>query len=224
MKKSYKILRDAGFEITQYKGKEDRKSFSDMVAQFDALIVGAHEFTTEDLARCKNLKIICKYGVGVDNIDLQKAKEMGIAVTNTPGANAKAVSDLAFGMMLDCARNISLGNKSVHDGVWKSVMGVDVCEKTLGVMGFGAIGKNLAKRARGFDMKIFAYDPYLKEIPAGYEYVTLCSKDEMLAQCDFLSLHLPLNEQTYNFIAKRELAAMKKRRLCRQYGKGRDRQ
>lgn len=205
------ILKEAGYEVTM-KGKDfDQAEFEAMIPEYDALIIGAHEFPEAVMERCPNLKIICKHGAGLDNIHLDKAKELGIAVCNVPGTNSNAVADLTFGLMLAVARNIVGTNRWVHEGKWQTAIGVDVCYKPLGLMGFGAIAKNVARRAIGFGMKVLAYDPFVKELPEEFKgHVTLCSEEEVITGCDFLSLHLPLNDQTRNMISAPELARMKK--------------
>ncbi|MBZ4645391.1 MAG: hypothetical protein PWR27_1481 [Petroclostridium sp.] len=203
------ILKDAGFEIT-FAGKDfNQEEFARIIPDYDALIIGAHKFYPEDMERCTKLKIICKHGAGLDNIDLEKAKELGITVTNVPGTNSNAVADLAFGMMLACARRIVLTNNRVHNGEWKPAIGTDVYNKTLGLIGFGAIAKNVARRAKGFSMKVLAYDPFVTEVPEEFDHVRLCDIKEVIENCDFLSLHLPLNDQTLNLISKKEIASMK---------------
>lgn len=204
------ILKQAGFEVTM-KGKDfDQAEFEAIVPEFDALIIGAHEFPQEVMTRCSRLKIICKHGAGLDNIHLDKAKELGITVCNVPGTNSNAVADLTFGLMLAVARNIVSTNRWVHEEKWQTAIGVDVCGKTLGLMGFGAIAKNVARRANGFGMKVLAYDPYVKELPEEFRgYVSLRGQEEVLTGCDFLSLHLPLTDETRNMIGAPELARMK---------------
>jgi D-3-phosphoglycerate dehydrogenase len=163
------------------------------------------------MERCPKLKIICKHGAGLDNIHLDKAKELGISVCNVPGTNSNAVADLTFSLMLAVARNVVCTNRWVHEGKWQTAIGVDVCYKTLGLMGFGAIAKNVARRAAGFGMKVLAYDPYVKELPEEFQsYVTLCGQEEVIAGCDFLSLHLPLTDETRDMIDAPQLAQMKK--------------
>lgn len=206
-----KILLDAGIEIVNKSVGFDQAEFERIIPEFDALIIGAHEFEEKDMARCPNLKIICKHGVGLNNIHLKKARELGIAVTNAPGTNSNAVADLTFGLMLSVARKISHSSALVKEGVWKSHIGEDVCGKTVGLLGFGAIARKVANRARGFDMQVLAYDPYVKELPEEYRgFVKLCGLEEVISGCDFLSVHLPLTEETKYMISARELAMMKK--------------
>ncbi|WMJ83522.1 phosphoglycerate dehydrogenase [Oscillospiraceae bacterium LTW-04] len=204
------ILKDAGYEIV-LRGKDfDQQKFNAEIADYDALVIGAHDFPAEVLAGCKKLKIICKHGAGLDNIPIEAAKAQGIMVCNVPGTNANAVADLTFGLMLCCARQIVAANNRVHTGAWKTITGTDVYAKTLGLLGFGAIAKNVARRAAGFNMKVLAYDPFIKTLPEEFSHVTLCDNImEVISQCDFLSLHLPLTDETRGMIGAKELSAMK---------------
>ncbi len=182
-----------------------------MIPDYDALIIGAHEFPEAVMERCPKLKIICKHGAGLENIHLDKAKELGVAVCNVPGTNANAVADLTFGLMLAAARNIVSTNRWVHESKWQTAIGVDVYGKTLGLMGFGAIAKNVARRAAGFSMKVLAYDPYVTQLPEEFQgYVTLADRETVLTGCDYLSLHLPLTDETRGMIGGAELARMRK--------------
>lgn len=205
-----RILLDAGVQIVNKSVGFDQAEFERIIPEFDALIIGAHEFEEKDMERCPNLKIICKHGVGLNNIHLEKASQLGIAVTNAPGTNSNAVADLTFGLMLSVARKISHSAALVRQGVWRSHIGEDVCGKTLGLLGFGAIARKVANRAKGFDMQVLAYDPYVKELPAEYQgFVKLCGLDEVISGCDFLSVHLPLTDETKNMIGAKELGNMK---------------
>lgn len=204
------ILLDAGIEITNISAKFDQAEFERIIPEFDALIIGAHDFSEVDMERCPKLKIICKHGVGLDNIHLNKAKELGIAVCNAPGTNSNAVADLTLGLMLSVSRKISHSAALVREGVWKSHIGEDVCCKTLGLLGFGAIARGVARRAKGFGMKVLAYDPYITDLPEEFAgWVTLCTLDEVVASCDFLSVHMPLTPETRNIISVDALAKMK---------------
>ena len=204
------ILESAGIEITNISANFDQAEFERIIPEFDALIIGAHDFSEADMERCPNLKIICKHGVGLDNIHVNKAKELGIAVCNAPGTNSNAVADLALGLMLSVCRKISHSAALVREGVWKSHIGEDVCGKTLGLLGFGAIAKGVARRARGFGMKIMAYDPFVTQLPEEFEgWVELCDMEKVITTCDILSVHIPLTPETRNTISTAELAKMK---------------
>ncbi|WP_312612500.1 phosphoglycerate dehydrogenase [Oscillibacter sp.] len=204
------ILEQAGCEVILMGKDFDMERFAETVTECDALIIGAHDFPVELMNRCEKLKVICKHGAGLDNLHLEEAKARGIAVCNVPGTNANAVADLTMGLMLSCARHISLGDRRVRQGQWKALTGKDVYAKTLGLLGFGAVAKNVARRAAGFSMRVLAYDPYVHVLPEGFEHVTLCENAaEVISGCEFLSIHLPLNEETRGMIGAAELAAMR---------------
>lgn len=206
----FRILRESGIEWVHQGADFRQEHFEEVIPEFDGLIIGAHPFPPDVMARCEKLQIICKHGAGLDNIPLEAAEKLGITVCNAPGTNSNAVADLAFGMMLDLARKITLADHRVHQHEWKSIIGVDVCYKTLGLIGFGAVAKCVARRAHGFGMKVLAYDPFIKEISDEYaDFVTLCDRNTVIQNADFLSLHLPLTPDTLNMISATELASMK---------------
>jgi len=150
-----------------------------------------------------------KYGVGVDNIDTLAAREHGVRVVNLPGINAVSVAEMTLGLMLAVARRIAAGDRSVRAGKWEGMIGTDVVGKTLGIVGTGAVGCSLAKMVSGLGMTILGFDPVDNPdfIAAGGRYVPL---DRILESSDFLSLHLPLNEQTFHFVDGKMFARMKK--------------
>ena len=176
----------------------------------DGYIAGL-DFITADVIKAapKSLKVISRYGAGCDRVDIKAAAEKGVVVTFTPGVNANAVADLAMGLMLSVARRIPMLDRKTKQGEWTRSTGVELYGKTLGIVGIGAIGKNLAKRAAGFEMKLLAYDPYGdREYMAknGIEDVTL---NYLLQSSDFVSLHLPLNDQTRYILSKEAIAKLK---------------
>jgi len=181
-----------------------------VVKDADVLVVGLQRITERVLDAAARLKVIGRCGVGLDNVDLRAAGARGIPVVYTPGANAQTVADLTLGLMLALARKITQADRMTRDHQWKRIMGNDVWGKTLGIFGLGQIGANVARRAKGFDMRVVAYDvvqnpPLAKEL--GVEYR---SKADIIAQADFITLHLPLNQETQGFIGEQELKAMKK--------------
>jgi D-3-phosphoglycerate dehydrogenase len=204
------ILKENDIEVDFYNEVYHEENFIKIIEQYDALIIGAHEFSEKAMRRAKKLKIVCKHGAGLDNIDLELAKKYNLRVTNVPATNSNAVADLAFGLMLDVARKISFAASGVKNGVWGKIIGTDVCYKTLGLIGFGAIARNVAKRAAGFGMKVLAYDPFVTTLPEGFSHVKLVSFEEVVKQADFLSIHVPLSENTRNLIAGEQMAMMKK--------------
>lgn len=205
-----KILEDAGFEIVMKGADFDQREFEEMIPEFDALVIGAHPFPEEVLERCGKLKIICKHGVGLDNVPVEKCRELGIAVCNTPGTNSNAVADLTFGLILAACRNIVLCSDNVRDGKWKTAVGVDVYRKTLGVLGYGAIAKNVIRRAKGFDMSVIVYNHRPREMDEEFrEYARFGDLEEIFSVCDIITVHLPLTQETADMISYDEIAKMK---------------
>lgn len=204
------ILKESGFEVNFYNDKYNEEMFLSIIGDYDALIIGAHEFSEKAIEKAKKLKIVCKHGTGTDNIDLQAAKKHNVCITNVPAVNSDAVADLAFSLMLDVARRVSFAAGEVKKGLWKNVTGTDVCYKTLGLIGFGAIAKKVAKRAYGFGMKVLTYDPYITDIPDEFPHVSLASFEDILKQADFISVHVPLSDGTKNLIDREEMKLMKK--------------
>ena len=197
-----KILEDAGFEIVMKGADFDQREFEEMIPEFDALVIGAHPFPEEVLERCGKLKIICKHGVGLDNVPVEKCRELGIAVCNTPGTNSNAVADLTFGLILAACRNIVLCSDNVRDGKWKTAVGVDVYRKTLGVLGYGAIAKNVIRRAKGFDMSVIVYNHRPREMDEEFrEYARFGDLEEIFSVCDIITVHLPLTQETADMIS-----------------------
>ena len=180
-----------------------------IIGEYDAIIVGADPITAKIIEAGKKLRIICKHGAGVDNIDCEKAKEMGIPVTNVPATNSNAVADFTFGLILNIARKISESAFEVKQGKWNKNIGVDVFKKTLGIIGCGAIGRRVAKRAKGFDMRVLGYDPYVTKSTniADIEFVDF---DSLIRESDFISIHVPLTPETRNLISDKEMQQMKK--------------
>jgi len=174
----------------------------------DGYIAGLDCIDRAAIQCANNLRIIARYGVGIDSVDLAAARERGIIVTNTPGANAVSVAELAVGMMLALARNLVTATQATKAGQWPRLNGVSLENKTVGILGFGSIGKNVAKRLCGFDCNILAYDPLLPEGPAEYG-VQLLPQNEVVEQSDFLTLHCPLDEQNRGMVNADFLARMK---------------
>jgi len=175
----------------------------------DGYLAGLDFITVKALERADKLRAISRYGIGCDRVDLEAAGKRGIWVTNTPGANSDAVADLTLGLMLAVARAIPLLDKSVKQGEWVRRTGIELGGKTLGILGFGAIGKKVAMRASGFGMRVNAFDPFMDEAYAEKTGVTVVTLEQALAGSDFISLHLPLNESTRNIISGEAIDMMK---------------
>lgn len=218
---AFEILKEAGIEYTLMGSDYTDEKFKAVIADYDALIIGAHKFEPEDIRRCEKLKIVCKHGAGLDNIPLDIMKEQGITVTNVPAMNANAVADLTMGHILNVCRGISFTDAQVRKGIWKVFIGRDAYSKTLGLVGFGAIAKNVAKRAKGFSMKVLAYDPFLKEVPEEFQdFVTLTDFETMVKNSDFISIHVPLTPETKNLFDKETILKMKKDAYLINMGRG----
>jgi len=197
------------FESVQIDANSEEQGI-EVAKDADILVVGLQRITERVLDAAKRLKIIGRCGVGLDNIDLKAAGRRGIPVVYTPGANAQTVADLTLGLLLALARKIPQADRMTRGGQWKRIMGNDVWGKTLGIFGLGQIGFNVAKRAKGFDMNIIAYDLF-KNLPlAGELGIEYRNKADILREADFISLHLPLNSETLGFISDGDLRAMKK--------------
>jgi D-3-phosphoglycerate dehydrogenase len=183
------------------------------LADADALIVrSAVQADAKLLAAAPKLRLIGRAGVGVDNIDAAEATRRGIVVMNTPGANAVAVAELTLGLMISMARSIPRANSSMHAGKWekKSLQGTELRGKTLGIVGCGRIGLEVARRAQAFGMTLIGYDPFVAPVIARENGITLVSIDELFNDADYISLHVGLTPQTEGLINKTSLAIMKK--------------
>ena len=179
------------------------------LADCEGCIAGLDYFTGEVIRASKKLRIIARYGAGVDRIDLQAAAEAGVTVTNTPVANSDSVADLAVGLMLAVARKIPTAHRCVCEGRWENMYGLSLADKTVGLIGFGRIGSRVAQRVQGFRCRVIIYDPFLDPETARQAGAELVSLDELLAAADFISLHLPTNDQTRGFLAAAQFGQMK---------------
>lgn len=176
----------------------------------DGYIAGLDQIDGAALEKADRLKVITRYGVGVDNIDFNVTRRKGIVVTNTPGANSVSVAELALALMLALARQIPIADQAVHRGEWPRLNGISIEGKTIGILGLGAIGKQLALRLRGFNCRILAYDPFYEGYFAEENGVEMVPLMDVISQADFLSLHLPLLAETRSMVGKEFLAMMKK--------------
>ena len=179
----------------------------------DALIVrSAVQADAALLQHATKLRVIGRAGVGVDNIDLEAATHKGIAVMNTPGANAVAVAEQTLGMMLAMARHLCRADALMHAGKWekKSLQGTELRGKTLGIVGLGRIGMEVAKRARAFGMDLVAHDPFVSAAVAKDQAIRLAALDELYAAADYITLHVGLTPQTTGMINAASIAKMKK--------------
>jgi len=180
-----------------------------LVANADGFIAGLDEITANVINAAKNLKVISRYGTGVDNVDLAAARKAHIFVTNTPGANSVSVAELAIGLTISAARNITEANYMTKEGGWPRISGSALSGKTFGLIGLGSVGKEVAKRLSSFNVRIIAYDiSFDKSFTEKYG-VTYTELDTIFKSSDFISLHVPVLKETINIIDKVSLAKMK---------------
>lgn len=179
------------------------------VGDIDALISGTEPITASVLAAAPRLKVIAKHGVGYENIDLDAARARGIPVVLAGGVIADSVADMTLALLLALARQVPQGDRSVRSGQWKRMVGNELRQKTLGIIGLGQIGKAVCRRAKGFGMNMIAFDLYQDEQFARNWGVTYMPLDEVLEQADFVSLHAPVTQQTFHLIDATRLARMK---------------
>lgn len=182
----------------------------ELIKDVDGVIIGVDPLSEHVLSEAKKLKAIAKYGVGVDNIDLDYCRLHDIPVSITQNANMDAVADYAFALMLGVARKITEINHACHLNDWSKNIAVDVYGKRLGILGFGHIGKGVALRAKGFAMDVLAYDVNPDHAFASNHGIRYTNLDEILTSCDFISIHLPLLPETRYLINKEVLARMRK--------------
>ena len=183
-----------------------------IIPDYDALVVRSEtKVTKEVIAAAANLKVIGRAGVGVDNIDVEAATQRGIIVLNAPEGNTIAATEHTMAMMLALARNVPQAHASLKSGLWErpKFTGVEVRGKTLGILGLGRIGSGVAKRALAMEMKVIAYDPFIRSEQADALGIEIGELDEIFARADFITLHLPLTAETKKLINKQAFAKMK---------------
>jgi len=206
------ILRNEGWEVDARTGRKPEELAKDL-ADADALIVRSATKVTKDLlAAAPVLRIIGRAGSGVDNIDMPAASGKGVLVVNAPGANSIAVAEQALALMLSLARSVPAADQAMKAGKWekKKFMGTELRNKVLGIAGLGRIGQEVAARARSFGMTIIAYDPYISADVAASIGVELRSLDELCAESDYLTLHMPSTPETRNLFNDERFASCKK--------------
>ncbi|MFA5634755.1 MAG: phosphoglycerate dehydrogenase [Anaerovoracaceae bacterium] len=198
------------YELVRNDRPEDYEWIAEKIGDADAVITGSDVINRYVMDHCPNLRVICKHGVGLDNIDLRLAKERGIGVKNTPDANNESVADLTVLIILALLRGFLHNAIKSSTPDWKAKMLTnDLYGKTVGLIGFGKIGSSVAKRLVGFDTTILVYDPYIESEAIVTANTFLCDFDEVLSRSDIVSLHLPLDDSTYNIIDYGAIMKMK---------------
>ncbi|HEY1924873.1 MAG TPA: hydroxyacid dehydrogenase, partial [Candidatus Acidoferrum sp.] len=207
--RGFALLREAGWDVaTPATG-----ALAAELATADGLIVrSATKVTAELLEQAPKLRVVGRAGVGVDNIDVEAATHRGILVMNTPGGNAVSVAEHTFALMLAMARSVPQSNASIHAGRWEKsgAAGTELRGKTLGLVGLGRVGTEVARRARGLEMKVLAHDPYVTPAAAREVEVELVTLDELLKHADVISLHTSLSAATEKMFGAATFAKMKR--------------
>jgi D-3-phosphoglycerate dehydrogenase len=206
-KEGIEILKKSGIEVVEKTGLPPEELVK-AIPEFDGIIVRSATKVTKDVIEAgKNLKVIGRAGVGLDNVDRDAAKAKNIKVVNTPAATSISVAELALGMMFGAARRLPQADASTKAGKWekKKFKGFELYGKTLGIIGIGRIGTELAKRAKALGMKVLAYDPYVKTS----ENAQVVDFDKLLAQSDYISLHIPKTPETTHILNKAAFDKMK---------------
>ena len=205
------VLQRAGFEVDVRTGLK-APELKQIIGDYQGLVIRSSTKVTADVIECaRNLKVIGRAGVGVENVDVDAASKKGIVVMNTPGGNNVTTGEHTITLMLSLARHIPQAAASLKSGQWKRdrFMGVELCNKTLGIIGIGNVGRIVAERAAGLRMKVIAYDPFVPPEAAAQLGTELVELDEIFTRSDFITVHIPLTEETRGLINRDAFARMK---------------
>lgn len=204
-----KLLLDAGFEIISNDTGRilSRDEQKELIKDAYAIVAGTEKYDADMLSVCKNLKVVTRFGVGTDNFDLETMKKMGVQVGVI--ANHNAVAEFALTLILATMKNLTRYDAVVREGKWSRFPMRELSKKTVGIVGFGRIGRRLAELLTGFDVEILSYDPYMNSEAAAQRKVTPVSLEELLARSDVVSLHLPSTAETHHMINAQTLSMMK---------------
>jgi D-3-phosphoglycerate dehydrogenase len=206
--KHQELLKATGFEVDTLRGPVKKEALLPIISQYDGIICGDDEYTKEVIAEGKKgkLKVISKYGIGLDKIDLVAAKELNIPVTNCPGVNHTTVAEHVFALLLSFVKHIPQELAHTKNGEWTRYTGNEIYGKTMGIIGLGKIGKEVAIRAQAFGLRTIAYDQYWDENFADKFQINRCdTPEELFANCDIISLHTDLNKDTRNIISSKRI-------------------
>jgi D-3-phosphoglycerate dehydrogenase len=208
-----KVFKESKELVVDVKTDLKPEALKEIIKDYDALVVRSATKVTKDVIEsAKKLKVIGRAGVGLDNVDLEAATQKGIIVMNTPGGNTISTAEHTFSMILVLSRNIAQANSSMKKGEWKrsKFMGVELYNKVLGIIGFGRIGSEVAKRALSFGMRVLTYDPFLSKQVAENIGVEIAELKKILTESDYITVHTPLTDETKHMISDKEFGAMKK--------------
>src|SRR6201987_2856 len=212
--KGIDLLSEGGQLLVDLKTGLKEDDLLGIVADYSAIVVRSQtKITAKVIHAAKKLKAVGRAGVGVDNVDVDAATRRGVIVMNTPAGNTVSTAEHAFSLLVSIARSIPQADASIKAGRWerKSFEGIELSGKTLGILGMGRIGSEIARRAIAFGMRPVAYDPYLSPTRArSLQVELLADLNEVLAQADFLTLHLPMTPETRFVLNRERIALMKK--------------
>ena len=192
-------------EVRYCPGPLPADELADAVADADGLLAGLDEVTAAVFERAPRLRVVARYGVGVDRVDLEAAARHGVTVTVTPGANANAVAELTIALVFALARPLVTGRERARAGEWPALQGVELRGRTIGLLGLGRIGSLVAEKARAFGLRVLAHDPFVSES----EVAALVDPETLAAESDFLSLHAPLSDETRGLVDRALLERLK---------------
>ena len=204
-------IRAAGHEVVEASGLKGAGLISALRGVRGLVVRGATRVTADVLEASTDLKVVVRAGTGLDNVDQEAAARHGVQVFNTPNANSVSVAELTFGLMLALERHLLPASTDLRHGIWEKTkyQGRELSGRTLGILGFGRIGREVATRARAFDLSVIAHDPRHRSSSEGFDWVRALPRDEVLQQADILTLHMPLTDGTLDSIGVRELGLMK---------------
>jgi len=202
-------LRQEGLELRFGSGAGSASEVIESLEGCTASIAGQEAYTAEVFDACPDLRLVVRYGVGFDAVDVDAATERGVLVATIPGTNDWAVADHAIGLIVDLAHGISRQDRAMRGGEWRALRGVDVGGKTLGIVGLGRIGRGVARRGLGFDMRVISYEPFPDMDFVEEHRVELTSMEEVFGRSDFITLHLPSMAETEKIVDASKLELMK---------------
>jgi D-3-phosphoglycerate dehydrogenase len=204
-------IRAAGHEVFEAKGLAAPDLLTALRGVQGLLVRSATKVTAEVLAGAPDLRVVVRAGTGLDNVDRAAADARGVLVRNTPDANTISVAEIVFGMLLSLERHLASAAADLRQGRWEKSKygGREIFGRTMGVIGFGRIGREVANRARAFGMPVLVFDELVRKGPSGFEWVRHVERDQLLRESDVVTLHVPLTDKTRHSISTRELALMK---------------
>lgn len=206
------MLRAAGHEVAEANALKGAELAAALVGVHGLVVRGATKVTADALANVTDLRVVVRAGTGLDNVDRAAAEAKGVKVLNTPNANSVSVAELVFALLLAVERHVVPAANDLRRGVWEKskYQGRELSGRTLGILGFGRIGREVATRARAFDLTVIAHDPALTSPASGFDWVRLVPRDELFRSADLMTLHVPLLDGTRGSIGAREFGLMKK--------------